>query len=303
MEEKVKRGRPTTTESTEFNPLKQEIVEVKYIRSTSKMYNDNPESPVDGGLAEAASITYAVPYKNGMLAQVLTPEEQTFFEKLFGLESGAMSPMKTTNNYWTTYGMGYINRVTLDKSTKRFDLSVPKDYIEVAILKVNNEHICPSQEAYENARKPSYRFVMSNEGAAAKSAGAIADIKLENFEYYAKYKEDINMLRTILYLHEKRKSSPLTKLDVLKAKVVGYMETESKKLNKVLTDTLLEQKKVVIIGTEKGIISERNGYYYKADTGNKIAYDYEEPNLNNAAKYLADVANQELYFDLSKSIK
>lgn len=299
MEEKTKK---TKTEQA-FNPLKKEIVEVRYIRSTSQMYNSNPESPVDGGLAESASITYAVPYKDGMLCPILTTEEQTFFEKLFNLEPGAMNPMRVTNNYWKTYGNGYINRVTLDKSTKRFDLSVPKDYIEVAILKANTDHICPSQEAFENAKKPSYRFVMTCEDATAKSAGITADTKLENFEYYAKYKEDINMLRTILFLYEKRKSSPNTKLDLLKAKVVNYIETNSKKINSILTDPLLEQKKVVIIGVENNVISERNGFYYITESGQKLSEDYEEPNLNNAAKYLADVANQELYFSLMNKIK
>lgn len=297
MEEKTKKTK------TEFNPLKKEIVEVRYIRSTSQMYNSNPDSPVDGGLAETASITYAVPYKDGMLTAILTPEEQAFFEKQFNLEPGTMNNMRVNDNYWTTYGKGYINRVTLDKSTKRFDLSKPKDYIEVAILKANTEHICPSQEAYENARKPSYRFVMSYEDALSKSAGITADVKLENFEYYAKFKEDADMLRTILYLYEKRKTSPNTKLDLLKAKVVNYIETASKHINNILSDTLLEQKKVVIIGVEKGIISERNGFYYISENGQKLSEDYEEPNLNNAAKYLADVANQELYFSLMNKIK
>ena len=297
MEETIKRTK------TKFNPLKNEIVEVRYIRSTSSMYNNNPESPVDGGLADEAQIIYAVPYKNGMLANVLTPEEQDFFEKLFNLESGAMSSTRIENNYWTTYGKGYINRVSLDKATKRFNLANPKDYIEVAILKTNTEHICPSQEAYENARKPSYRFVMSYEDALSKSAGATADTKLENFEYYAKYKEDADMLRTILYLYEKRKTSPNTKLDLLKSKVVSYIETDSKHINRILSDSLLEQKKVLLIGVEKNVVSDRNGFYYVSETGQKLSEDYEEPDLNNAAKFLADVNNQELYFSLMNKIK
>ena len=297
MEEKTKKTK------MEFNPLKKEIVEVRYIRSTSMMYNNNPESPVDGGLAETASISYAVPSKDGMLYSVLTPDEQAFFERIFNLEPGAMNPMRVENNYWKTYGKGYINRVTLDKSTKRFDLSIPKDYIEVAILKANTDSICPSQEAYETARRPSYRFVMSYEDAVSKSAGMTADVKLENFEYYAKYKEDADMLRTILYLYEKRKSSPNTKLDLLKAKVVNYIETASKHINNILSDKLLEQKKTLIIGAEKGVVSDRNGFYYLTETGQKLSEDYEEANLNNAAKFLADVANQELYFSIMNKVK
>lgn len=286
-----------------FNPLKQEIVEVRFIPSDSEMYN-NPASPLNGGLADNASITFAIPSKNGMLVSVLTAEEQKFFENLFGLAEGSMSPMRVENNYWKTYGKGYINRVTLDKTIRRLDLSNAKDYIEYKILLTNEEVVCPSYERLQNGGKlNTYRFVMSNENAVAKDAGQTADLKVENFELFAKYKEDADMLRVILYLTRQKKVSPNTKLDLLKKDIVDLMETEPKKCHKVLSSTNLEQLKAVIIGAEKGVISERNGFYYVAETGQKLCEDFEEPNLNNAANYLADVANQELYFSILKKIK
>ena len=286
-----------------FNPLKQEIVEVRFIPSDSEMYN-NPASPLNGGLADNASITFAIPSKNGMLVSVLTAEEQKFFENLFGLAEGSMSPMRIENNYWKTYGKGYINRVTLDKTIRRLDLSNAKDYIEYKILLANEEVVCPSYERLQNGGKlNTYRFVMSNENAVAKDAGQTADLKVENFELFAKYKEDADMLRVILYLTRQKKVSPNTKLDLLKKDIVDLMETEPKKCHKVLSSTNLEQLKAVIIGAEKGVISERNGFYYVAETGQKLCEDFEEPNLNNAANYLADVANQELYFSILKKIK
>ena len=286
-----------------FNPLKQEIVEVRFIPSDSEMYN-NPASPLNGGLADNASITFAIPSKNGMLVSVLTAEEQKFFENLFGLAEGSMSPMRVENNYWKTYGKGYINRVTLDKTIRRLDLSNAKDYIEYKILLANEEVVCPSYERLQNGGKlNTYRFVMSNENAVAKDAGQTADLKVENFELFAKYKEDADMLRVILYLTRQKKVSPNTKLDLLKKDIVDLMETEPKKCHKVLSSTNLEQLKAVIIGAEKGVISERNGFYYVAETGQKLCEDFEEPNLNNAANYLADIANQELYFSILKKIK
>ena len=285
-----------------FNPLKKEIVEIRYIPSTSEMYSD-PNTPLSGGLADTAEITYAVPSKNGMLAQVLTFDEQEFFERMFGMPQGTMSAMRADGNYWTTYGKGYINRVTLNKNIRRLDLSNPKDYIEWKILLTNTEHICPSQSAFENNRKKSYRFVMTNENAQAQSAGRNADIKLENFEIYAKYKEDANMLRTIIFLVEGKKVSPTTNIDMLKSKMVNLMETKAKMCNEVLTSSTLEQKKALIIGVEKSVISDRNHFYYVTETGQKLSADYEEPNLNNAANFLADVANQELYFSILKKIK
>lgn len=298
MEEQEK---TTRKKKENFNPLKKENVEVKFIHSTSKMYSN--ESPLSGGLAETASITYTVPTENGMIKQILTPDEISFFENYFGLPEGAMNFNAITNNYWTTYNRGYINRVALDKSGKRLDLSNAKDYIEYKILLANTEYICPNQETLENFRKATYRFVLNNDNTVAMSAGKSADLKFELFEIYGKYKEDADMLRVICYLIEHKKVSPKTKIELLKSKVVSMMENRAKDCYAVMSSKNLEQKKAILIGVEKGIISDRNGFYYYTENGQKLSNDYEEPNLNNAANYLADVANQELYFSISKKIK
>ena len=298
MEEQEK---TTRKKKENFNPLKKETVEVKFIRSTSKMYSN--ESPLSGGLAETASITYTVPRENGMIKQILTPDEIAFFENYFGLPEGAMNFNAITNNYWTTYNRGYINRVALDKSGKRLDLSKAKDYIEYKILLANTEYICPNQETLENFRKATYRFVLNNDNTVAMSAGKSADLKFELFEIYGKYKEDADMLRVICYLIEHKKVSPKTKIELLKSKVVSMMENRAKDCYAVMSSKNLEQKKAILIGVEKGIISDRNGFYYYTENGQKLSNEYEEPNLNNAANYLADVANQELYFSISKKIK
>lgn len=298
MEEQTKR-----TKKENFNPLRKEIVEVRFIPSDSKMYSD-PATPVYGGLAENASITFAVPSKNGMLMQILTADEQAFFEKLFGLTEGAMSTAKYTENYWKTYNKGFINRVTLDKTIRRLDLSNPKDYIEWKILCANDEVVCPNYERLQNNQGlNTYRFVMSNENAVSQNAGKIADLKLENFEYYSKYKDDDNMLRVIIYLITHKKVSPNTKIELLKRDLVDLMENKPIDCNKILSAKNLEQKKVVLISTEKGLISERNGFYYLTENGKKLSEDYEDSNLDNAANYLANVANQELYFSLMKKVK
>lgn len=299
MEELKKDNRGRKSES--FNPLKKEVVEVKFINSTSSMYSN--ESPLSGGLAETSSIIYTVPKNNGMLVSVLTPDEQAFFEKYFNLPENSMNPTALVNNYWSTYNRGYINRVTLDKTTKKLHLDNAKEYIEWKILLANTEYICPNQETFENGRKATYRYVLNNDTTVAAAAGRSADMKLELFQIYAKYSEDADMLRTICYLIEHKKVSPKTKIELIKEKVVNIMENNVRDCYPVMTSKNLEQKKVILIGVEKGIISDRNGFYFITENGQKLSDDYNEPNLNNAANYLADVANQELYFSLSKRIK
>lgn len=299
-EQKQTRG----TKKENFNPLKKEVVEVKFIKSTSKMYS-NSDSPLSGGLAETSNIMYAVPRdrQTGMLKSILTPDEQAFFEKYFGLSEGAMSIHRVENNYWTTYNRGYINRVTLDKTSKILHLDNAKEFIEYKILLANDEYICPDQETYENAKKATYRYILHNESTVATAAGKGADITLELFEIYAKYKEDADMIRTILYLINKKKVSPNTKIELLKENLVNLMKNRAKDCYPVMSSKTLEQKKAIIIGVEKGVISDRNNFFYLSENGQKLANDYEESNLNNAANYLADVANQELYFSILKRIK
>lgn len=298
MEEQKIKGRPR---KENFNPLRKEIVNVKFIRSVSSMYSN--ESPLSGGLAETSSITYAVPLRNGAIVPILTPDEQEFFENYFRLPEDSMNPNAVENNYWTTYNRGYINRVALEKTGKKLDLSVAKDYIEYKILLANSEYICPNQETLENSRKATYRFVLNNENTVADSVGKSADLKFELFEIYGKYKEDANMLRTIIYLVEHKKVSPNTKIELLKEKLTNMMINDAKDCYPVMSSKTLEQKKAIIIGVEKGIISDRNNFFYLTENGKPLSNDYEEPNLNNAANYLADVANQELYFSITKNIK
>ena len=289
------------TKKENFNPLRNETVEIKFINSTSTMYSS--DSPLKGGLAETSTITYAVPSVNGMIKAVLTPDEQEFFENYFNLPENAMNPNAIVNNYWTTYNRGYINRVALDKSGRKLNLSDAKDYIEWKILLANPEYICPNQETLENSRKATYRFVMNNDTTVATAAGKSADMKLELFQIYAKYADDADMIRTICYLIEHKKVSPKTKIELLKEKLVNMMEDRAKDCYPVMSSKTLEQKKALIIGVEKGVISDRNGFYFVTESGQKLSDDYTEPNLNNAANYLADVANQELYFSILKKIK
>jgi hypothetical protein len=90
---------------------------------------------------------------------------------------------------------------------------------------------------------------------------------------------------------------------MLKDKLVYLMEHRSNECYAVMSNGLLEQKKAILVATEQGLISERNGYYYNKENGQKLAYDYEDSTLNNAANYLADPENQELYFNIQKKIQ
>lgn len=287
----------------EFNPLRKEVVNVEFVKQQVGMVTD-PKSPLYGGLSQTSTIFYTVPLdERGNLKQFLTPEEQAFLEKEFGMQEGALSIYRTENNYWTTYNKGYINRVALTKIGKKLDLSNVVQWLEYKILQANTDYICPDMETLEHDKKETYRFVMNNEQQKASIVGKKADLKFDIYDAYGKIKEDANMLRTIAFLVEKRKISPNTKLELIKDKIVSLIDERTNDVYDIITNKNLEQIKTLIIGVEKNIVNERNGFYYLADNGQRISNDYEEPTLYNAAAYLANPENQELYFNLSSRIK
>lgn len=284
-----------------FNPLRNSTVEVRFVPNQNYFVKD-PKSPVSGGLGETSVRTYAVPMENGSIKAILTRDEEEFFEKIFGYPDGFMSANKVVDNYWSTYGEGFINRVQLNKLGKKLDLSKPKDYIEWKILKANNLYICPSLDELENHYKMTYSYVLVEENDMLQHSNIKADTKYELYTIYGEFMNDADALRGIIKLIEHKALSPNTKLEVLKANVISLIDNKTRAAADVLTSKNLKQKLVLLTAVAKGIVVERNGFYYLKENGQKLCEDHEDPNLNTAANYLADIANNELYVNLQKKI-
>lgn len=291
------------SEKEEFNPLRKERVIVSFILRERGGITD-PKSPAFGNMVESASNKFVVPRAdNGELVKVLNEDEQAFFEKYFNLPEGSMNPNRINDNYWTTQRAGYINFVKLGKMATYLDLSNATDYIRWKILLANKDIVCPSLTALEDNNKRTYRYVIKNESQEARVAGQKVDIKLDAYKLFDYYKDDAQMLRAILFIFNKKKINPNTKLEIIKSQFAKFIDTNVKELYQIMSSKNLEQKKVIIIATEKGLISERDGMYYNKENGRKLCEDYEEPKLNNAANYLASPEHADLLFDLQKKIQ
>lgn len=298
----VEKQQERPMQKDKFNPLRRERVVVSFIKRDRGNTSD-PKSPVYGNMAESAINKFVVPRNTtGELVAVLNEDEQDFFERYFNIPEGSMNPSRVTDNYWTTQRAGYINFVKLGKMDTYLDLSKPTDYIRYKILLANKDIICPSLTALENNYKRTYRYVIKNEAQEAMVAGQNADIKLEVYKMFDAYKDDAQMLRSILYLFNKKRINPRTKIDIIKSQFVKVIDTNTKEIYLIMSSKNLEQKKVLLMAAEKGEVVERNGMYYNKENGQKLCNDYEEPDLNTAANYLASTANAELMFNLQKKI-
>lgn len=286
-----------------YNCLKNEKVIVRFLKKQRGSVQD-PNSPLFGGMADTSSYTIVVPRdSSGTIKNILDENEKSFIEKKLGLEEDSLSVYKRDNNYWCTSTTGCINKVVLSKRGLILDLNNVEDYIKYKILLANPNLVCPSLEDLEDRPKNTYLFVLVNQAAETKAVGDKANLKYKCFMLYHKYKDNMSVLRCIVELMEGKKVSSETKLEYLQSMVTNLIETDKKRFKEIADDEYLEYKALIKEGTEKGIISMRNGLYYFKEDSSPLCNDYEEPRLSVAAKYLASPANQELKDKIEYLIK
>ena len=144
---------------------------------------------------------------------------------------------------------------------------------------------------------------MINEAQEAKSIGTKANLKYECYTAYGKYKDNADVLKCIIELMDNKKVNPDTKIEHLQSMVTRYIDEDTKRFKDVITDELLEYKALIKKGVEKGLISNRNNFFYMREDNTPLCEQYEEPRLSIAAKYLANPANQDLRDSLIAKLK
>jgi hypothetical protein len=127
------------------------------------------------------------------------------------------------------------------------------------------------------------------------------DAKMECFMEYGAIRNDKDTLRAILEILTGRPVTVQTKLDFLQAKVMEYIESDSRRFLSTIKDPLLPAKVLIKKGVEAGIITRRNDLYYY--DGSPMCEMGEDSTLTNAAKYITNVKRQELKYTLEARLK
>lgn len=285
----------TNTENNIVNCLRPDkTIIVRFIKKQRGSISD-PTSFLYGGLADTSTIRLVVPRLNsGVLRNPLTDAEKEFFEYTMGLPENAMSVYNRDNNYWTSGNPGCINSVTLSKVDTILNLGDAADYIRYKILLLNSDMVCPSIQELEDHPKPTYRFVIVDEVAEAAVIGNKANLKFECYTEYGKYKDNADVLRTIIRLMDGKKIASDTRIEHLQAMVARFIDEDPKRFKLIISDKLLETKAIIDKAVEKGIIANRNNLYYLREGSVPLCEDSEDPRYTTAAKYLASPQNQDL---------
>lgn len=285
--------------------LRNERVIVRFVPRETAMVKD-PKHVLGGGMAEKATRSFVVPIlsSTGHYKNVLTNSEMKFLEKIMGMEKGALSVYKRTDNFWDDSNPNGIGRVTLHKQDNYLDLNSPTDYIKYKILLANKDYIAASLQELEDYPKATHQFVIISENAEATSRLNKADITMKCYMEYGKVENDADTLRVIIELLEGRPvGSGNVKLDFLKGKIIEWISRNSRQFLNIITDELLPAKVLIKKCVEAGLIGKRNDAYFLMDGNVPLCEINEESTLNNAAKYLSSVKRQELKYTLEAKLK
>lgn len=287
--------------SEPINCLRNERVIVRFVPSPSAMIQTKGHV-LWGGMAEGARRSFVVPrLRSGQYVNVLTDNEMAFLEQAMRLEKGALSIYNKRDNFWDDNNPEGCGKVILFKQDNYLDLSDPLDYIKYKVLLANKDYICPSMQELEDRPKATYQYVIISENAEVQMNLSKNDAKMECFMEYGAIRNDKDTLRAILEILTGRPVTAQTKLDFLQAKVMEYIESDSRRFLSTIKDPLLPAKVLIKRGVEAGIITRRNDLYYY--DGSPMCEMGEDSTLTNAAKYITNVKRQELKYTLEARLK
>lgn len=283
--------------------LRNEKVIVRFVPRQSHMVTD-PKHILYGGMAEDAVRTFVVPkLTSGTYVNVLTNSEMAFLEDYYGMEKGALSVYRKTDNFWSDANPMGIGKVKLRKQDNYLDLSIAEDYIKYKILLANKDFICPSQQAYEDRPKATYQFVIINEKDNVSTAKKSMNITMECYKEFGKIEDDIDMLMCVVELLDGRSLADNTSKDFLHTKIDSFIQSNPKQFLKVVKDENLPVKSLIRRSVNAGLIIKRGDYLYLKSDNKPLCGDNEEPVLNTAVRYLNNPRNQELKFSLEAQLK
>jgi len=286
-----------------FNCLRNEKVIVRFVASPNALVQTKGHV-LSGGMSENATRSFVVPLlRTGQYMNVLTKNEKDFLERSMGLEPNALNVYRKTDNFWDDSNAQGIGRVTLHKQDNYLDLSNPVDYIKYKILLANKDQIASSIQELEERPKATYQFVIISENAEAKSNLSKMDATMQCYTEYGAIRDDKDTLRVIIETFDKRPQSQQVKLDWLQGKVNEYIQRDPRRFLQIITDPLLSAKVLIKRCIEAGLISWRNNLYYLKQDGSPLCELGEDSTLNNAARYISSIKNQELKFMLEARLK
>jgi len=271
-----------TKEYTGTFTLPERKVKVIYIKRKKGMAAGDhigPDHIIAGGMIDNAVTKYVVPLnRSGGLVNVLTTEEKDYLEyKLRGAN------LSVYGDFW------YDQSVLLTKQDTIFDLSNPRDYIQVAILKANKAEIAVG---YSNRNKRAeYKFMIVEDGEKLLDDKKRYDFKKNAWKEYGRIEDQKDLLVGVLKLLENKLISEDSKLEWVQGKVESFVDEAPKRFLSVVLDPSFETRLLINKAIDKKLIT-RNGNRFATADGLELSEEGEIPTFAMAVRYLEQPKNQ-----------
>ena len=297
MEKPLEENIEVKEEKKPFNPLSKGRVIARFILKRRGIVDDK-KNPYYANRAPKSRDLFVLPMRgNGTYESVLTPEEEAFYEKALGLNPGDLNVNKTDNNYWDSNAKNSCASVTLNgKDDTYFDKSKPQDMIKLAILRAYPDVIASSPAEMEERPRETYRWVLIDESAQYSDGESMTEKLMECNKILTKHYQDKWVLKYIVDRVKKVPSSPRTTLSALQSTMGEIMTTKLKDTYKVMSDKQLLIKANMAKARAFSVINIRSGLMLYNNM--PLAYPGFEATEQNAADFLSDVKNQELYLEI-----
>ena len=184
----------------------------------------------------------------GTLVPVLNEEEQTYFEKQLGVESGGMSPYRKGENFWHKF------YVTVNRDGTELNLADVMDNLRWRLLK-NHPEIAPSW--HERFNSPQFKFALVEEDVEIGERVKLAEMKKKVYKFLAGAEDNRTKMYDLLRVLGRRPAPAATK-EWMISELDKYTDDRKmlKELLAVINDPLYEMKLFIEDGMECGTIKK-----------------------------------------------
>jgi hypothetical protein len=277
----------------ETNYLQNKKVSVKIVEKQRSGFLKNSDGNT---IWTGCKRTYQAPTNQfDRIIQLLNKDEQAWFEKEMGLETGSLAASARKNNFWREF------KVILDKKGKILDLSDPEDFLSWKVLLASNTIANSKSEINPMI----HDFYMVTEEEEQEVDSRLAEKYEEASLLFSKISKSDKKMKSVLRLLGKGNIPSDANTKWLKAELVKVIEQKEKihgvpgttDFIRVANDPNFDIKIFLLDAIEIGEIFIE-GTTYKLRAGDVIGYDHDQ-----AISFLNNPKNQQTKLLIEERIK
>lgn len=219
----------------------------------------------------------------------LTYQEQLFFESPqsgLGFKPGDLAVSQDKDNYWNNY----LNRIPLDESGIKIDISTPSGYLKWKYILSNKDKVAshPDQLKGHNM-KQTFQWCFYPQGYSEKAKAETYNITATIYKYLGKIENNkVEMINFLMAADPKKFIGSGTTMDFLKGELNKLATEKPSTFIQVMNDGDRNIKAIIKKGVKCGAI-KKDGISFILDEGDILGNS-----LNETIKFLNNKENQDV---------